>query len=153
MIDLAFIQRAQKLLEKEAEEAHENNKLHRRMVYEENQERYRQYQIKYENSEKGKSSRKEQARRRYERFKAACVDLSEDEYTEIEKFYDNCPSGYHVDHIIALSIGGLHRLSNLQYLPARVNAKKGTKEKWEPDDYSKVQFKAMRKNFMHRKKG
>jgi hypothetical protein len=35
----------------------------------------------------------------------------------IRKIYENCPKGYHVDHIIALSRGGLHHQDNLQYLP------------------------------------
>lgn len=152
MIDHEFIQRAQNLLVKEVEEAHENKKLHRRMIYEENWDRYRGYEKKYAQTEKGKIARNEQSRRRYERFKAACADLNEEEYYQIEQFYEDCPPGYHVDHIISLAMGGLHRLSNLQYLPARVNAKKATKESWEPDDYTKIEFKGIRKDFIHRKK-
>lgn len=48
----------------------------------------------------------------------------------IEKFYQSCPKGYHVDHIIPLqgkNISGLHVLENLQYLPALDNLKKGNK--------------------------
>ena len=43
----------------------------------------------------------------------------------IKKIYENCPSGYHVDHIVALAKGGLHHQDNLQYLPVRENCKKG----------------------------
>jgi hypothetical protein len=46
----------------------------------------------------------------------------------IAEFYDNCPEGYHVDHIIPLQgelVSGLHTLSNLQYLLAEDNIKKG----------------------------
>lgn len=49
---------------------------------------------------------------------------------KIRKIYRNCPEGYHVDHIIPLQgelISGLHVESNLQYLPAIENCRKGNK--------------------------
>ena len=48
----------------------------------------------------------------------------------IRKFYLNCPEGFHVDHVIPLRgklVSGLHIISNLQYLPALENIKKGNK--------------------------
>ena len=48
----------------------------------------------------------------------------------IRQFYNNCPSGYDVDHIIPISKGGLHTLSNLQYLTASENRSKGNKLNW-----------------------
>ena len=45
----------------------------------------------------------------------------------ILEFYKNCPPGYEVDHIIPISNGGLHTLSNLQYLTISENRKKGNK--------------------------
>lgn len=46
---------------------------------------------------------------------------------KIKEIYENCPSGYHVDHIIPLRnsiVSGLHNEFNLQYLPALENIRK-----------------------------
>ncbi len=48
----------------------------------------------------------------------------------IREFYKNCPTGYHVDHIIPLqgkNISGFHTLENLQYLTAEENLRKGNR--------------------------
>lgn len=45
----------------------------------------------------------------------------------IEMFYQNCPEGYHVDHIVPIThplVSGLHVLANLQYLTASENSAK-----------------------------
>lgn len=49
------------------------------------------------------------------------------EQQAIIEFYLNCPHGYEVDHIYPIIHGGLHCLSNLQYLPAFDNGSKRDK--------------------------
>mgnify|MGYP001575822740 CR=1 FL=1 len=53
--------------------------------------------------------------------------LSSEERSAIILFYANRPKGYEVDHIYPLVHGGLHCLSNLQYLPAKENRGKSSK--------------------------
>ena len=48
----------------------------------------------------------------------------------IQDMYQNCPAGYHVDHIIPLNndfVCGLHVIENLQYLLIEENLKKSNK--------------------------
>lgn len=52
----------------------------------------------------------------------------------IKAFYDACPIGYEVDHIVPISKGGLHTLHNLQYLTITDNRKKGAKLWWSDSD-------------------
>jgi hypothetical protein len=49
----------------------------------------------------------------------------------IKKIYENCPDGYHVDHIQALASGGLHHQDNLQYLEISENCRKGKGKEYD----------------------
>ena len=52
------------------------------------------------------------------------------ETKEIKEFYNNCPQGYEVDHIIPLQgkkVSGLHVIGNLQYLTIEENRLKSNR--------------------------
>jgi len=77
----------------------------------------------------------EYSRRNGNKYKASKMKrvpkwLTKDMNNEIKEIYNNCPKGYHVDHIIPLqgkNVSGLHLPWNLQYLPALDNIKKGNR--------------------------
>ena len=86
---------------------------------------YRRY---YDKSEHGLAIKK------YHNNKRRCAKLQRTpkwaDLSAIQQFYEKCPKGYHVDHIIPLQgkeVSGLHILSNLQYLLAAENFSKNNK--------------------------
>jgi hypothetical protein len=62
--------------------------------------------------------------------------ITKDQLDEMIRIYENCPEGYHVDHIIPLQgreVKGLHVPWNLQYLPARINQQYGNRLKYSQE--------------------
>jgi len=94
---------------------------------EENYDQLRKCQKKYESTPKGKYSCSKRNVKRQYYYQQACIDLTWEEKEQIGEFYRNCPEGYEVDHIQPISKGGKHKLSNLQYLTRKDNARKSNK--------------------------
>lgn len=90
-------------------------------------EKFKESKKKYEGTEKGKEALRRKSLKRRSLEISSKEGLSLEEKKKIQQFYISCPQGYHVDHIIPLARGGLHRLDNLQYLLPTENAKKGVK--------------------------
>lgn len=69
-------------------------------------------------------------RRRAMKIQATPKWLTEGHKKQLQQFYENCPTGFEVDHIIPLQgkdVRGLHVPWNLQYLPKSENRRKGNK--------------------------
>lgn len=90
--------------------------------------------IKYHTDEERLNAKRMLGRETYARYAARKkfqTPIDED-LNAVKEFYLNCPKGYEVDHIIPISKGGPHSLSNLQYLTADENKRKGAKLNWCP---------------------
>jgi len=85
-----------------------------------------QEQLKEQNEERKKRYRIMGALIRAKRL-LAYEKVSDNETSNIKKFYNECPKGWHVDHIIPLTKGGKHSISNMRYLPAKINIEKSDK--------------------------
>ena len=89
-----------------------------------------EYHLEYTRKARKENPKKYRAwvsarRKRAQKATPAWADLK-----AIRTFYEHCPVGFHVDHIIPLNgefVSGLHIVDNLQYLPAPDNMRKGAK--------------------------
>jgi hypothetical protein len=86
-------------------------------------------EIKKTKEHKRLVKRNENARRRAFKNKAE-TDTANKKL--IQLIYKHAPEGYHVDHIIPITKGGLHHEDNLQYLPASENSRKKDRLDYEP---------------------
>jgi len=89
--------------------------------------------------EEAEQVRKYRQREVTARYRAALRDQTPEgvDLAAVREFYENCPEGYEVDHIIPISRGGLHTLENLQYLTIKENRSKGNRL-WPALDESNV---------------
>ena len=86
----------------------------------------RQVFLDPEDKKQYKQIKKREISMRYNRRKKDQTPADADKKA-IKEFYDNCPEGYEVDHIIPISKDGPHTLDNLQYLPMIENRRKSNK--------------------------
>lgn len=129
MIDIEFIQRCQgKEFQEVVKDHHRQFRNKRNKWVNENRSRVNEWKNKYLQTEKGKGSSIKRSQTRRKREKILKSLLSRKQKEEIKEFYFNRPEGYHVDHIIPISKGGIHHISNLQYLKPKENLKKGSKK-------------------------
>lgn len=127
MIDLDFIRRVNIELEPQVKEYIELRKKRINKWNSENRKKLKDVQKKYSNTEKGKTANIRRNSTRVRRFRESCECLTKKELEDIKLFYLNRPYGMEVDHIIPLSKGGLHHVSNFQYLTRHENAQKHAK--------------------------
>jgi len=92
---------------------------------------YKDIVTRFRKSEKGKAISNKHTAQRRARIKKASTKLTYIEEQLIKQYYEHSTRlknklgiEFHVDHIVPLTLGGLHHPSNLQVVPARWNMRK-----------------------------
>jgi hypothetical protein len=91
----------------------------------------KEYYETHKNTEKFKKRHNfHEANRRAAKLNATPKWLTTEQKQQIKNIYNDCPTGFHVDHIVPLQgqeVKGLHVPWNLQALPEKLNLIKGNK--------------------------
>lgn len=127
MIDPDFMRLAEEIAKPFWDEILEKRRLRIDKWNKENPETLKRCQKEYDKSKKGMIANKRKNCTRNRRYRESCKNLTHEDLENIKNFYVNCPKGYEVDHIIPISKGGEHKLSNLQYLTPTENRRKGNR--------------------------
>lgn len=127
MIDKDFIERCNNTFKDECEANDEKRRKTIRDWNENNREKLRECIRKYSKTEKGKIASKRRNSVCHPRIRELSKQLNDQELEAIRMFYVNCPPGFEVDHIIPISKGGTHHITNLQYLTKNENRTKRDK--------------------------
>lgn len=123
---------------------HENRERYNEMSREwrqQNPERLKELVAKYRASAKGKETRRQENKRRYDSgyrkawnfIRRRGIERATPQWVDkkqLQEFFKNRPKGFHVDHIVPLRgkiVSGLNVPWNLQYLPAHENFRKSNK--------------------------
>lgn len=125
MIDFEFIDRATKLIKNDPEYKINRRKENNLRWNNKNREYLRECIRRYSKTEKGKKACKRRYALYHKKIKYFNSILTKEEKLQIKYIYENCPSGYEVDHIIPICKGGIHHPCNLQYLTKKQNRLKG----------------------------
>lgn len=131
----------------EINEANRQREIEKKKIYSKT-DAFKKSQKKYMSTDKGRAAGQRRTAMYERRIREMTKTLEDKEKDAIRQFYVNCPKGYHVDHIIPIAKGGMHCISNLQYLIARENMSKGCKVLPELEKI-KYEYKAYIKSSMN----
>jgi len=131
MIDKEYIERCNNLFKNEGEANLEKRRKTIRDWNNNNREKLRECIRNYSKTEKGKVACKRRHAIYHQRVREMSKLLNDQELEAIRIFYVNCPPEYEVDHIIPISKGGAHHITNLQYLTKHENRTKHARLDWK----------------------